>query len=248
MDRIRLLGVPIDVVTAQTSVERLLQMLSLPKGHHVMTPNAEMLVAAARDNGFRELLNATDLNLPDSGGMVWMAKWTGQHLPERVTGIDTVERLCARLTPEQPIFLLGGKPGVAEKAALILRSRNPNLRIAGTFAGSPKEEDAGDIINRINTAKPHILLVAYGAPKQDQWIHAHLPKLPTVRIAMGVGGTFDFLAGTQKRAPVWMQRMYLEWLWRLLLQPSRWRRIATAVLVFPWLVVRYGKEAPGARS
>jgi N-acetylglucosaminyldiphosphoundecaprenol N-acetyl-beta-D-mannosaminyltransferase len=243
MQRVSLLGVPVDPVTAGESLRRLHDFLEGERQHHVMTPNAEMLVHAARHPSFASLLRTTDLNLPDSAGLLWAARWTGQSIPERVTGADTVERLCASLREDQPVFLLGGKPGVAEKAGLILRSRNPKLRIAGTYAGSPRPEDAEEILRRIREASPRVLFVAYGAPAQDEWINAHLSSIPSVRLAMGVGGTFDFLAGIRTRAPLWMRTAHLEWAWRLLLEPSRWRRILNAVVVFPWLVVRYGKEA-----
>jgi N-acetylglucosaminyldiphosphoundecaprenol N-acetyl-beta-D-mannosaminyltransferase len=243
MSRVRLLGVWIDALTAREAVARLQGMLTEKAQHHVMTPNAEMLVTASKDAAFRGLLNATPLTLPDSAGLLWAARLTGQHLPERVTGVDTVQALCAALTPEHPVFLLGGAPGVAEKAGLVLRSRNPHLRIAGTLSGSPRDEDADEIVKRVNEAKPHVLLVAYGAPAQDRWIAAHLSQLPSLRIAMGVGGTLDFLAGVQKRAPLIFQRVHLEWLWRVIREPWRWRRIVNAVVVFPILVLRYGKEA-----
>jgi N-acetylglucosaminyldiphosphoundecaprenol N-acetyl-beta-D-mannosaminyltransferase len=99
-------------------------------------------------------------------------------------------------------------------------------------------------VKRIESARPHILLVAFGAPAQDMWIATHLKSLPTVRIAMGVGGTFDFLAGDVRRAPLALRILGLEWLWRLILEPWRWKRIWTAVVTFPWLVLRYGKEGP----
>jgi N-acetylglucosaminyldiphosphoundecaprenol N-acetyl-beta-D-mannosaminyltransferase len=248
MPRVRLLGVSIDALTGGEAVARLLEFLKEHTARHVMTPNAEMLAASARDASFREILNCSALNLPDSAGLLWAARHTGQRLPERVTGVDTVERLCAALSADQTVFLLGAAPGVAEKAGIVLRSRYPNVRIAGAFAGSPKAEDAPEIIRRIREAKPQILLVAYGAPAQDAWIDEHLNDLPSVRIAMGVGGTFDFLAGVRMRAPVFLQKLHLEWAWRLLLEPSRWNRIWTAVIVFPMLVMRYGREAPGAAS
>lgn len=239
--RVALLGVPIDPVTEESVVARIRAFLGSSKQHHVMTPNAEMLVEAYRNPPFRELLQRTDLNLPDSIGLVKAARRTGQHLPARVTGVDTVTRLCGELGPEHPVFLLGAADGVAEKAAAELKKRNPQLVIAGTYAGSPREEDARVITDRINLAKPHLLLVAYGAPAQDLWIDRHLSDLPSVRVAMGIGGTFDFIAGTVKRAPAVFRRLGLEWLWRLMLEPRRWRRIVRATIVFPWLMLRHGK-------
>ncbi|HVW66209.1 MAG TPA: WecB/TagA/CpsF family glycosyltransferase [Candidatus Peribacteraceae bacterium] len=246
MSRIVILGVPVDPLTRGEAVARLQSMLSSAGQHHVMTPNSEMLVAASHDEAFRSVLQKSDLNIADSQGLVWMSRLIGQSLPERVTGVDTVTDLCASLSKDHPVFLLGAAPGIAEKTADVLRVRNPHLTIVGTFAGSPKENDAMEIIRRIADAKPHLLLVAYGAPAQDLWIHEHLAKLPSVRVAMGVGGTFDFIAGTQIRAPKMLQSLGLEWLWRLMREPRRFTRILNAVVVFPWLAFRYRSGLPRA--
>jgi len=242
--RVSLLGSLIDAVTRQETLEMLQEFLREDRQRHVMTPNNEMLVEAAHHENFRQLLNGTDLNIPDSTGLLWMARLTGQRLPERVTGVDTVTALCGSLTEETPIFLLGAKPGIAETAAQNLMSRNPRLRVVGCFTGSPREEDAPAIVQMIRAAAPHLLLVAFGAPAQDLWIARHLKEFPSVRVAIGIGGTFDFLAGVRKRAPVWMQKTGLEWLWRLIREPRRIGRIWRAVVVFPVLVLIHGKNAP----
>lgn len=241
MDRIRLLGVPIDALTKDEALRRLRSYLGDGGRHHVMTPNSEMLVEASRNEPFRALLNRTDLNVPDSQGLLYMARATGQRLPERVTGVDTVIAFCTTLGPDVPVFFLGGAPGVAEKAASVLKKNNPGLNVAGTFAGSPAESDAAEILQIIGASGAQVLFVAYGAPKQDMWIDRYLPALPSVRLAMGVGGTFDFIAGVQVRAPVAFRKLGLEWLWRVLKEPKRMRRIITAVIVFPLLVLRYGR-------
>jgi len=188
MDRVCLLGVPIDPLTAEEVLIRLKSFLSDGRQHHVMTPNSEMLVAASKDESFRALLNRTDFNIPDSQGLLYAARWTGQFLPERVTGVDTVQSFCATLTKDVPVFLLGAAPGVAEAAADALKRKNPGLNVAGTFAGSPRDEDASDILQRITVSGARVLFVAYGAPSQDMWIDTHLKELPSVKVAMGVGG------------------------------------------------------------
>jgi len=231
-NRVSLLGVPLDPVTPQEAVDLLLEFLRSREQHHVMTPNSEMLVEAHRNSAFKSVLNEASLNLPDSIGVKWFAR-----LPARVTGIDTVTALCRVLDEEQSVFLLGAADGVAQRAGEVLKNLNVGLRICGTYAGSPKEEDAEAIIKRINDCQPHLLLVAYGAPQQDLWIHKYLKELPSVRVAMGVGGTFDFLAGVRKRSPKWMQRLGIEWLYRLFKEPKRLGRIWKAVVVFPLLVV-----------
>ena len=249
--RVTLLGIPIDAVTREEAIERLLTMLHtggvrrtlhLGGHHHVMTPNSEMLVEAAHNPVFRELLSRTSLNLPDSVGLLLMARLTGQHLPERVTGVDTVTAFCAQLGPKHPVYLLGSAPGVAQKAAKELERRNSELAVVGTYAGSPREEDAPAILEQIRSVKPHVLFVAFGAPVQDLWIDRYLKDLPSVRIAMGVGGTFDFLTGVQRRAPRFLRTVGLEWLWRLSKEPKRIRRIWNAVVVFPFLVLLRGER------
>lgn len=237
MDRVVLLGVPIDALTRAEAVSRVCSMLAGTTQNHVMTPNNEMLVEASKNQPFHALLHRTALNIPDSTGLLWAARWTRQRLPERVTGIDTVTGVCAVLGADTPVFLLGAGEGVAQKAATVLQSRNPRLVIAGTYAGSPNPADAAEIVRRVNDSGAKLLLVAYGSPAQDLWIDAHRREMPSVRVAMGIGGTFDFLAGTKQRAPMWMRSSGLEWLYRFLQEPSRWRRMWKAVIVFPLMVI-----------
>lgn len=244
MKRVVLLGVPIDGVMADEAVQMLMLFLSADGGKHVMTPNSEMLVEAARNSAFHAVLQRSALNLPDSVGLLWMARCTGQKIPERVTGVDTVEQLCAELTEEHPVFLLGGGTGVGAMARARFALRNPRLRVVGVYGGSPREGDAAEIFRRINAVKPHLLLVAFGAPGQDLWIDRYISAMPSVRVAIGIGGTLDFLAGVQKRAPLTLQKLGLEWLWRLLQEPRRLKRIWNAVVVFPLLVLRYGRDFP----
>lgn len=237
MQRVRILGVPIDPLTQDEAIARISQMLSDGSKHHVMTPNNEMLVLAQKHSTFKSLLQTSELNLPDSTGLLWAAARSGQHLPERVTGVDTVERLLLSAGSECPVFFLGGKGGVGSRAAKKLATRNAQL-VTFSYEGSPKEEDADEIIRQINDSGAQLLLVAYGAPAQDLWINQHLLSLTSIKVAIGVGGTFDFLSGSIKRAPRFLQKAGLEWLWRLLIQPSRIGRIYTAVIRFPLLVLR----------
>ncbi len=237
MERVVILGVPVDPVSMSEALVRLRAMVAGADQCHVMTPNNEMIVQAWNDPTFRSLLNRTALNLPDSTGLLWAAKWTGQSLPSRVTGVDTVRELCASLDENVGVFFLGAAPGVAERAAAALRAANPRLRVAGTYAGSPRPHDAKEIVDRVNASGASLLFVAYGSPAQDRWIDEHLKEMPAVKVAMGIGGTFDFLAGTKKRAPRWMRAAGLEWLYRFVQEPSRWRRMWNAVVVFPLLVI-----------
>ncbi len=242
--RIFLLGVPIDVLTPDVAVVRIIKLLENGGRFHVMTPNSEMLVEAARNEAFHKVLNSSALNLPDSIGLLHMAHLTHQRLPHRVTGVDMVTRLCEFIGEEQSVFLLGGAPDIAERAAHKLQKKNSNLRIVGTYAGNPIPEETPDIINRINQSGARLLLVAYGAPAQDLWISENFSKFTSVRIAMGVGGTFDFISGRIRRAPKLFRLIGLEWMWRVLREPRRIKRILNATVVFPLLIFRYGKRSP----
>lgn len=246
-ERILILGVPVDAVTLPTAVRQAKEFLASSRPHHIMTPNPEMLVEAKRNPTFRNVLLLSDLNIPDGAGLLWAARRLRTPLPERVAGTDLLSALC--LEPKiGSVFLLGAKPGVAERAAQVLKTKNPGLQIAGTFSGSPAADEARGITERINASGARILFVAYGSPAQDLWIHRHLPSMPQIRIAMGVGGAFDFLAGVRSRAPQWMRSLYLEWLWRLTKEPRRLKRIATAVIVFPWMILTTGSRADARTS
>jgi N-acetylglucosaminyldiphosphoundecaprenol N-acetyl-beta-D-mannosaminyltransferase len=249
MPRIEILGVPTDVVTQEEVLQKIIGFLRSDKSHHIATPNPEMIVEAQRNLAFKEALRKTSLNVPDGVGLVWalrraQGKLKKGNMPSRivrVTGTDTLLALCSsesRISPPERIFLLGAAPGIAERSAEVLREKNPALKIVGAYAGSPKVEAEEEIIQRITAASPTLLFVAYGAPAQDLWIARNLGKLPSVKVAMGVGGALDFIVGKQKRAPRVFQSIGLEWLWRLLREPRRAKRIWNAVVVFPWMVLR----------
>ncbi len=247
-----ILGVPIDTLTQHEALQEIASFFTREGKFHVATPNPEMLVEAKRNPAFREILQKTQLNLPDGIGIVWAVRrqerQKGQR-GERVTGTDTMQALCsstARICPPERVFLLGAAPGVAPQAATVLMERNRQLKIVGTYAGSPKKEEEEDIVRRINESSPTLLFVAYGAPLQDLWIARNLPKLRTVKVAMSVGGAFDFIVGKQKRAPQVLRSMGLEWLYRLIREPRRIKRIWRAVVVFPLLILTSPSQAPVA--
>lgn len=159
-------------------------------------------------------------------------------LPERVTGTDIMDLVTKEIKSENKIFLLGGKGETATKTAEILLKNNSN-KIVGTNNGSYKKEDEMNIIKQINDSKAELLFVAFGAPHQEIWIHRNLKHLKTVKVAIGVGGAFDFLCHNIKRAPKKMQSMGLEWLFRLIKQPSRIKRILNATIIFPIETITY---------
>jgi N-acetylglucosaminyldiphosphoundecaprenol N-acetyl-beta-D-mannosaminyltransferase len=212
----------------------------------ICTANPEFLMAAQRDPEFRRVLLAADLVLPDGVGLLWAARWLGRRLPERVPGSDLIYRL-ADLAARRGwrVYFLGAAEGVAQAAAARLQALYPDLVVAGAFAGSPAPAEDDALVARVAAARPDLLLVAYGAPAQDKWIARNRLRLG-VPVSLGVGGSFDFVAGVARRAPRWVQRLGLEWLHRLWRQPWRVRRIYTAVVAFPLAVRRAGRR--GANS
>ncbi len=238
MRSVTILGVPIHAVTRAETLTWMSDAVERRVPRQVCTTNPEFLMTARRDPEFRAVLRASDLNIPDGIGLVWAARWLGERLPERVAGSDLVGEI-ADLAARSGwrLYLLGAAPGVAEKAAAVLRAAYPGLTIAGTESGSPRPEDAERLIAGVVAAQPDVLFVAYGAPAQDKWIAAHRERL-NVPVSIGVGGSFDFLAGLTPRAPRWIQRLGLEWLYRLARQPWRARRIVSAVIEFPLAVLR----------
>ena len=203
---------------------------SSPFPRQVCTVNPEFIMAARRHPAFAQALAAADLCTPDGVGVLWAARLAGVRLDERVTGSDAIYRLCERAALQGwRIFFLGAAAGVAERAAAELARLYPGLRVAGTYGGSPAEADWPQIRQHLAAAPADLLFVAYGHPRQDIWIHQHREELP-VAVALGVGGAFDFVAGITPRAPLWLRRLGLEWLFRLARQPWRWRRMATLPL------------------
>jgi N-acetylglucosaminyldiphosphoundecaprenol N-acetyl-beta-D-mannosaminyltransferase len=224
LDSIDILGVRVDDATYGDLMAHVDAFVATGQPHHVVTLNVEMLVAAYDDPAFTRVLNAADLNVADSVGVLLAARLLGQPLRERVTGSDGIHRLAAHCAHQgyRPFFL-GAAPGVAEIVASRLSRANPDLQVAGAYAGSPRPEDEDAIIAKVQAAAPDLLLVAYGVPVEEKWIARNRHRLG-VPVMVGVGGAFDFVAGVATRAPVWMRRLGLEWFFRLLQEPWRWRR------------------------
>ncbi|MCA0458684.1 MAG: WecB/TagA/CpsF family glycosyltransferase [Chloroflexi bacterium] len=223
--RIRILGLPVDAITYPEWLDLIGKWVASDRIHHVCTINPEFMMIARQDVNFHNILSRADLCVPDGIGLLWAAKHLGQPLPERVTGSDGVPKIaeCAAQTGWK-LYFLGAAPGVADKAAQVLRQQYLTLQIVGIYSGSPAPNEEDAIVEQVNASGADILFVAYGAPEQDKWIARNLPRLQ-VKMAMGVGGSFDFIAGIVPRAPQWMRRFGLEWLYRLYLQPWRIRRM-----------------------
>jgi N-acetylglucosaminyldiphosphoundecaprenol N-acetyl-beta-D-mannosaminyltransferase len=222
---VTILGTKVDPVGREAALDRVLGMLQGTGQHTVYPVNPEMIMHAQNDAQFREALNRASLGTADGVGIVLAAKVLGLPIQERVAGIDLALSIVEKAAvQEMPLFLLGAAEGVAEQVAQTLTVRFPGLRVAGTYAGSPHEREEESICGRIRDSKAEILLVAYGAPRQELWIHRNIAKTG-VRVAMAVGGSFDLIAGRRKRAPTIMQNLGIEWVYRLIQEPWRWKRM-----------------------
>jgi N-acetylglucosaminyldiphosphoundecaprenol N-acetyl-beta-D-mannosaminyltransferase len=246
--RVMIMDVPFDSLTNAEALALVLQKLAEGTGHFfIATPNPEMLLEAKKNPEFRKILNGTDLNIPDGIGIMLASFLNRTPLKERITGTDFMQAICRQAPEGTKIFLLGAAPGIAEKTAEILKKRFPQIKITGTLSGSPRPEEEISIREAINKSGAGLIFVAFGAPKQELWIARNLPHLHYVKVAIGVGGAFDFISGTVKRAPRWMRKLGLEWLYRLIKQPSRIVRIFNATVKFPllFLASKFQKRKPG---
>jgi len=268
MESVDILGVKISKVNYQSAINAVEPFLGDGRKHYLVTPNPEFLILAQKDDEFRKILNRADLAIPDGIGLRMAAKFLSlpvsnftivkipqllfqgllvgaaaifkplflDVLPWTVTGTDLMIGLCERAAKKgYSVFLLGGRRGVAEEAAKRLKERFANLNIIGTYEGDPSRNFQFSMFNF--QSQVDFLFVAYGAPKQEKWIAANLSRMP-VKVAMGVGGAFDFIAGRRMRAPGIFRRRGLEWFWRLIGEPRRWPRIFRATVHFPWLALR----------
>ncbi len=223
---VAILGVPVHPLTMEATLRLAQQYMNEPRLHQIATVNPEFVMAAQADADFQRVLWAADLCLADGVGLLPAARRYDRRLPERVPGSELVYHLARMAAAEGwRLFLLGAGPGVAGEAAAILQQRYPGLQIAGVYGGTPALAENEAIVQRINASDAHLLYVAYGAPRQDKWIARNREALPTVRLALGVGGALDFITGRAVRAPRWVQQMGLEWLHRLWHEPWRWRRM-----------------------
>ena len=222
--RIDVLGAGFDDITAEQAVQRTFEMLHSGEKAYIVTPNPEIVWMARRDEKLRTAINNAGLVLPDGIGIILGARILGTPLRGgRVPGIDFAASLLEQMARScQSVYLLGAKPGVAEQAGQRLHDKYPGLVIAGASDGY--FTDDGAVINEINKAQPDLLFVCLGSPKQELWMAGNIGQLD-VKICAGLGGSLDVFAGNVKRAPVFMQKLGLEWLYRLFREPHRIKRI-----------------------
>ncbi len=218
-----ILGNRVDALTLPEAVNKVAQYIEADSPHQIVTLNAEIAYLAFGDKRLQRIINRAALVTADGSGLIWASRKLGCPLPQRVTGIDLLQALAAEGGRNNwRFYFYGAAPGVAAAAAKRLEAKYPGLEIVGSSHGYLIEDEMPQLTATIKAARPHILLVGLGAPKQEYWIDAYLHDLQ-VPAVMGVGGSFDVLAGVVKRAPLWIQRLNLEWLYRII-QGKRFKR------------------------
>jgi N-acetylglucosaminyldiphosphoundecaprenol N-acetyl-beta-D-mannosaminyltransferase len=223
-DEVTLLGVRFDHLTREEAHAALTSALGRGEAWKVYIVNAHTINLAWKDPSFRQILNEADLLLNDGSGINIAGRMAGKPFPDNLVGTDLVPQLCERIVPmDIGVFLLGGMPGVPEQAANRLRRMFPGLRICGTHHGHFPESENERVTDAINRSGAGVLLVAFGNPLQERWIHRYASGL-LCDLCIGVGGFFDHMAGRLRRAPRWMRRAGIEWVYIMLSQPHKWRR------------------------
>lgn len=235
--RVDLFGVPVDALTMDETVKRIRAWVASGDPHQHVVLNAAKVVELERSPALADVIRQCDLVSPDGVSVVWASRLLGQPLPERVNGTDLMERLVATAANDgNTVFFLGARPDVVAKTVEAFKDRHPELKVAGYHHGFWTDDQ--DIIRVVRLAKPDYLFIGIPSPRKEFWLSAHLRELG-VPFAMGVGGSFDVMAGLYSRAPRWACEHGLEWLWRLVQEPRRmWRRYLIGNLLFTALVLR----------
>lgn len=239
---VEILGVSVHAVSMKGAVYAIESFIREGGPRMVITADTSGIVMAQSDRQWMDIMNSADLVTPDSVGVVWAARRLGMPLRERVSGVDLMDILCSRSAQKgYRVYLLGAAPGVAEQAARRMQERHPGLQIVGARHGflSPEEEPA--VAREIRSLEVDILFVAMGIPKQEKFIFKYLYEM-AAKVSIGVGGSFDVWSGNVRRAPKLIRAMRLEWLWRLLLNPRKWRKALT-LPQFVWLVLTRGRRS-----
>jgi N-acetylglucosaminyldiphosphoundecaprenol N-acetyl-beta-D-mannosaminyltransferase len=232
-----ILGCRVDAIGAEEAVARIAELARGERPSLVVTLGTEMIVHAQRDAHFRDIVNASALSLCDTIGVKAAARLHGVDIAERVSGVDLIEPLCAALaSQESSLYLLGAKGDTAARAAAALQARHPGLRVAGARDGYFSAGDETAVAAAIRSSGARAIFVGLGSPRQELFIAEHLEETGCA-VGIGVGGSFDVLAGNVRRAPALVRRLNLEWLYRLAKEPRRWRR-QLALPYFVWLALR----------
>lgn len=235
--RVEVLGLPIDCVTMTQCLARIEEMIAASESNIVVTADASGAVIAQSDRDYADIVRRAAMVTPDSNGVVWAANRKGANLSERVTGVDIVDHFC-RLSADKGyrLYFLGSEPGVTDVAAENMRLKYPGCNIVGTRHGYFPAESDEVVAAEVAEFKPDVLFVAMGIPRQEKFIAKTLSIIQP-KVAIGVGGSFDVFSGRAKRAPLVIQKLKLEWLWRTLLNPKKIAKAKT-LPVFAWMVLR----------
>ncbi len=241
-ERIILLGIPFDKVNMSQTIGLIGRMVESKQPHYLATANVDFVVQSQHDKQLLSILHEADLTVCDGTPLIWLSRFKRKPLPERVAGSDLVPQLLAEAEKHGwGVYFLGGDEKVSAQAVANVRQTHPQLRIAGAYSPPYAPLDKMDhegICARIRETSPDLLFVSFGCPKQEKWIAMNYRALG-VPVCVGVGATIDFLAGTVKRAPRWMQVAGLEWFYRLLQEPKRlWRRYFVDSLVILKLLAK----------
>jgi N-acetylglucosaminyldiphosphoundecaprenol N-acetyl-beta-D-mannosaminyltransferase len=246
VQQVTILGCRVDVIGQGDAVARIVELASGDEPALVVTLGTEMAVYARSDPRFREIVNASALSLCDTVGIKYAARLHGAAVRERVAGVDIIDPLCARFAERGiPIYLLGAKGDTAERAAATLQARHPGLVVFGARDGYFAPADEANVSAAIGRSGARVLFVGLGSPRQEIFLADHL-KETGCAVGIGVGGSFDVLAGNVERAPALWQRLNLEWLYRLVREPKRWRR-QLALPRFVWLALCERATSPSTR-
>ena len=238
-DKLTLLGIPIDNLTMATAIETILEWLNNEGSRQICFVNADCVNITYKNKAYLEVLRKADLCLADGIGLKLAGKILNQEIAQNLCGTDMFPRLCQSISgTDLTLFLLGARPEAVEGVDKWIRENYPEVRVCGFQHGYFQPEEEAGIIKRIKDSEAKLLLVAFGVPMQDIWIHEHL-KETGVRVAMGVGGFFDFYSGRIPRAPLWMREIGMEWLYRLIQEPGRmWKRYLIGNVLFLWRVLK----------
>lgn len=243
----RFMNTYVDNVTENEAIAHIEQCIQTRKIGHVITPNVDQIVRIERDPYFKEICDNAELLLVDGHPLMWIAKWYGRSIKEKICGSDLVPHLCSVASKKgYRVFLLGAAEGVAAKAAKNLEKEYPGIQIAGTYSPPFGFENDKDMLDNINTmlieSKADLLFVGLGVPKQDRFIYENM-SIYQIPMSFSIGATIDFIAGKQKRAPRWMTDHGIEWIYRLICDPKRMfkRYIVDDMKIF-WLAWKYRKE------
>lgn len=255
--KLTILGIQLDNLAESELLLKIERFLDDDKPHYIVTPNPEFLVAAQKDKSFKNILNQADLAIPDGFGLKLASRLLRNQKLHRHTGVDTLIKICKLASQKKKsVYFFGAGDGIARKTADTLKKQFPKLKIAGAESGgviriqassnsnlkqtinSPSPLSNDDNIAKIKEAKPDIIFVALGQVKQEKWISQKLAKIVSIRLAMGVGGSFDYISKKISRAPKFLRILGLEWLFRLVLEPKRIKRVWNAVVMFMWLVFK----------